>query len=165
MPRALPLFAFALTLSCAGPTDEELAEELWQSIDGFMSWNEPAGWEGIVPSSDGTHGPYVQIWIDDLTLNALDSGSEIPDGAKLVKCGYSDAEGNPVSDSLGHSLTAMWKIDGYDPDHGDWFWARFDGTTGEVATFAGQESACYSCHSADPDSDWVWYDDVEPGEE
>ena len=162
--RTVALFVLALT-ACGAPSDEELAASLWETIEGFESWNEPAGWEGIVPSFDGTHGDFVQIWIDDATLNALENDEEIPDGATLVKCGYADADGTPVSSSSGHRLTAMQKIDGYDGEHGDWFWARYDGSTGEVDGFAGQESACYGCHSADPDGDWVWFDDVEPGDE
>ena len=143
--------------------DEAIAAELWEAIDAFESWSEPAGWEGIVPSEDGTHGPYVQIWSDSATLAALTAGEPVADGSILVKCGFEDAEGATVGDE-GHALTAMQKIEGYDPDHGDWFWAKFDPNTGEALT-AGSASGCYGCHEAlDPDADGVIFDDLEaPG--
>jgi hypothetical protein len=172
MTRNTTLIAL-LALSCAEKegdndtgesADDALAAELWAAIDGFESWTEPAGWEGIVASEDGTHGPYVQIWTDADTLDALAAGEAPADGSILVKCGYQDAEGAAVG-SDGHALTAMQKIEGYDPDHGDWFWAKFDASTGEAET-AGSASFCYGCHEAfDPDGDGVIFDDLEaPGD-
>jgi hypothetical protein len=143
----------------SGFDDAAIAADLWEAIEGFSDWNEPAGWEGIQPSADGSHGPYVQIWGDDATLAAIDGGTEIPDGGLLVKCGYTDPDGTLVGGE-GHALTVMQKIDGYDPEHGDWFWARLKIGTGEVDGFAGREGACYGCHT-DADGDFVRYEDLE----
>jgi hypothetical protein len=38
----------------------------------------------------------------------------------------------------------MKKVEGFDPDHNDWFWASFD-TNGDVNK-AGSVSSCYNCH-------------------
>ena len=143
----------------SGFDDAAIAADLWEAIEGFSDWNEPAGWEGINASADGTHGPYVQIWGDDATLSAIENETEIPDGGTLVKCGYTDPDGTLV-DGSGHALTAMQKIDGYDPDNGDWFWVKFKLGTGEVDGFAGREGFCSGCHT-DADGDFVRYDDLE----
>ncbi len=50
-------------------------------------------------------------------------------------------------------LTMMYKAEpGYDPEHGDWFWARLDG---DSVTDSGRVGWCASCHAAAHNSDFV----------
>jgi hypothetical protein len=145
-----------------GGSDEELAEALWAAIDGFQDWPQPTEWDGVQASEDGTHGDFVQIFGDSGTLAAVSAGSEIPDGGILVKCGFDAVDGTIEDDC---TLTAMQKVSGYDADHGDWFWAKFDLATGDVQ-LSGQVSGCFGCHTdVDSDSDFVLYDDVAAGDE
>ena len=135
--------------------DAQIAAEIWNDIQGFEdNWTEPDLWQGIQPSIDGTHGAYVQIWADAAALEAINNGTEVPDGGTIVKCGFENESGSPVGES-GHALTAMRKIDGYDPDNQNWFWVRFDGQTGEVDRFAGAVPMCSGCHAADPNGDYI----------
>ena len=132
--------------------DLALAAELWEAISGYSLWTQHPDFMGIQESADGTHGDYVQVWYDTSAEAAFLAGTEIPDGSILVKQGYSDAEGSELL-----NLTVMWKIDGYDPDNADWFWARYVPDTGEV-TLAGAETACSGCHkSLDVDNDLVLF--------
>ena len=87
----------------------------------------PDLWQGIQPSIDGTHGAYVQIWADAAALEVINNGTEVPDGGTIVRVRFENESGSPVGES-GHALTAMQKIDGYDPDN-QLFWVRFDGQT------------------------------------
>ncbi len=64
----------------------------------------------------------------------------MPVGSILVKEGYSDSEGQSLN-----KITIMKKIDGYDPDHNNWFWANYN-EGGELAGKNGKESSCYNCH-------------------
>ncbi len=133
-------------------SDLALAAELWEAISGYNFWGQHPDFLGIQESADGTHGAFVQVWYDSSAEAAILEGSEIPDGSILVKQGYGDAEGTELL-----NLTVMWKIDGYDPDNADWFWARYLPDTGEV-TLAGAESACSGCHkSQDVDNDLVLF--------
>ncbi len=129
-----------------GATDAELAASLWTEIADHASWEQVSGWEGIQPSTDGTHGDYVQIWVnpDAAATLAAAAGGEMPDGAVIVKEGYADGAGASVN-----AVTAMKKIAGYAPDAGDWFWAAYD-TEGNVMT-AGQSSSCVDCHALGQD--------------
>lgn len=155
MPRiaalALPLLLSACSDkaddSAAGNDDEQLAADLWAAIDGYQSWNQTADWTGIQPSADGTHGPYVQIWINSTANDTVVSaaGGDMADGAILVKEGYSDETGATVS-----GLTVMQKIAGYNDAGGDWFWAKFTADSGAVET-AGIVSGCEGCHAAGQD--------------
>lgn len=129
--------------------DTELAEALWTAIDGYQDWSQTVDWEGVQPSEDGTHGAYVQIWLDDLANGTVEAaaGSDMPGGAILVKEGYDDAEGATLK-----AITVMQKIDGYDADNGDWFYGRYDADGGIL--IAGQDAidSCAGCHASGQDS-------------
>ena len=146
------VMALSLSVACgekAGDFSEtqsefdEMASELWAEIDGLDSWSQYEGWEGIVASSS-VHGDFVQIWLNDAALTAITAGEEIPDGAILLKETYNDAEGTELKD-----ITVMKKVDGYNPDGSDWYWAQYleDGT---VQT-AGSPDMCTGCHSSGED--------------
>ena len=144
---------------CTGPPvdtggedpDALLAEELFEAISSYRDWPQHPDFAGV-QVSDAGHGPTVQLWLNTLASEALVAGDGVPDGGILVKEGYGDEVVGDLS-----VVTVMWKRDGYDPDHADWFWARFDPETDE-ATHAGQESACYSCHeSLDEDGDYLLF--------
>ena len=137
--------------SAVSDEDAALAEALWSSMSGYSSWNQLKDWTGVVLSADGTHGDYVQIWANDAAYDAILKGDAMPDGAILVKEGYDDDGGTSLK-----GLTAMQKIDGYDADNGDWFWAQFDADSG-AASSAGALSGCYGCHSAY--SEYVAFDE------
>ena len=122
---------------------DEMASDLWTEIDGLDSWSQYEGWEGIVASSS-VHGDFVQIWLNDAAMTAITAGDEIPDGAILLKETYNDAEGTELKD-----ITVMKKVDGYNPDGSDWYWAQYleDGTI----QGAGSPDMCTGCHSSGED--------------
>lgn len=142
MTRWMPIVMLAVVACGSEPTDEERGEALWEAIQGWEDWNQVEPWDGIRNSSDCTHGPYVQITYNDLAADNI--GSTQPDGAIIVKRGHDAPDGSaPVG-----FVTVMQKIEGYDPDNGDWFWLRVsdDGTLSD--TELGSASFCYGCHSA-----------------
>jgi hypothetical protein len=124
----------------SGSDDAAIADDLWSSMSGYSSWSQLESWSGVVASTDGTHGAYVQIWANDLAYEALVAGTAVPDGGIVVKEGYSDETGADLT-----GVTAMQKITGYDADSGDWFWAKYD--TAGAASVTGAASGCYGCHS------------------
>lgn len=154
----LPMFValFALTACGGGETDTSdttetdtttfddaaLTADLWTAIDGYDTWGRPAGWAATPVLSANHMGAYV-IRYDDATLAAWSGTGEAPDGAISVKEEYSDEAGTTLT-----GITVMQKVAGYDPDHGDWFWAKYmpDGTVG----MSGKVDMCYGCHAAAP---------------
>ena len=119
------------------------ATDLWNEIQGVEEWRQYSGWEGIVASSS-VHGDYVQILMNDAVMDALGLGESIPDGGILLKETYYDAEGTSLKD-----FTVMKKIEGYNPDGSDWYWAQYleDGTIQEQ----GSPALCTGCHAAGED--------------
>lgn len=123
-----------LTLACGAAVD------ITARTDGYATWDQPEGWSGVVPSCDGTHGPFVQIWLNDIAAADLDAQATTwSDGATLVKEAYDAADGAATG------VTAMTKAAGVDADNGDWYWASLgtDGTVKDEGAIAG----CIGCHA------------------
>ena len=54
-------------------------------------------------------------------------------------------------------LTIMVKMpEGYDPEHGDWWYARYDPTGTEVINSGQLVIDCRDCHSAASDTDYLF---------
>lgn len=144
MKKTLFVAAALLTLSaCTKAVDtgdsadavsaDDIAAELWTAMDGYESWDNAAGWDGIQPSSD-VHGDFVQIWV-----NSVEAGGG-GEGAIIVKRGYDDAEGT----SPKGEVSVMYKTADHDGASG-WFWAKFDDAGTPSAH--GETDGCIGCHS------------------
>ncbi|MGB1014088.1 MAG: hypothetical protein ACPG4T_08150, partial [Nannocystaceae bacterium] len=105
----------------------------------------------------------VDIWVpndlvsDYYSIDPADYSSAdvtFPAGALIIKKHYSDAD-EP------EGWTVMFKADaGYNPDAGDWWWARIleDGTYGDAegTPIKGIWPSCIGCHTpAGANADWV----------
>lgn len=133
-------------------SDDDLAADLWDAIADRASWDQPSKWQGVQPSNDlSPHGPYAEIHGNSIA--AANFGATHDDGAVLTKDIFEDADG-----TMARNVFAMQKIDGYDPDNGDWFWVRYDLDGSAVA--AGAVGGCYGCHEDGTDHSFV---DLEPG--
>jgi hypothetical protein len=73
-------------------------------------------------------------------LTALKEKKPMPDGAIIVKENYGENKEKLMA------VTPMYKKKGYNPDAGDWFWAKY-GPKGKVMT-AGKVEGCINCHRA-----------------
>ena len=130
--------------------DTETAEAVWDEIGGYTTWPQATGYEGILPSTS-VHGQFVQIWLNDLALDAVTNGTALPDGAILVKEDYPDESGASVN-----AISVLKKIDGYSAEHNDIFWAQYT-TSGDIRV-AGEPEGCYACHEGtDTDGDGVTF--------
>lgn len=125
-------------------TDEERADALFSRIDGFESWAQPAAWTGIQYQADGSpHGPYVQIWMNDVAADGFDAGA-FADGAIFVKTLYETSE---ASSEIGPVLV-MEKDTGYGSS--DWFWAMYTDDQGTADPY-GDVDMCTGCHAGGSD--------------
>ncbi len=140
---ALGLFAFA-----AG----NMAESLWNALSQSryaVNWHyipgKPAGfYKGTEP-----HGAVLRTFVNNIAYDAIQSqAGRYPDGSIIVKENYA-----PDGKKLG-AITVMKKVKGYDPDHGDWFWAKYTPDGGVAA--AGKVQSCIACHSRASGQDYVF---------
>jgi hypothetical protein len=93
------------------------------------------------------HGAFTTTYVNDKAFSSLKKKGAMADGACIIMENY-------TADKKLESLTVMFKIDGYNPEAGDWFWAKYDAKNGYPLE-SGKVDACLGCHSQKKDSDYL----------
>lgn len=175
------LVALAFGVSACGPQPDDVAQEpvesqaeevfgqrvitepdttgasLWAFLqqsnyrDAWPMWpNKSELYTGQEP-----HGMLLTTYVNQLALGAVNTKAGVmPDGAVIVKENY-------TPDSTLAAITVMRKLEGYNPDHNDWFFAKFL-PTGELATgpegmaLEGRVPSCQACHGKQKDNDYIF---------
>lgn len=140
----------------AGESAVPVAAELWEQISGandYKSWPLLAGTTER-QISNAPHGDLATIYYSGQDANAPSSGDI------LVKELWVGEEVEP------QALTVMLKLEQFDPDNADWFYAKYllDGTldtTPSGVPLAGAMepapgAACRGCHRGAPEGDFQW---------
>jgi hypothetical protein len=94
-----------------------------------------------------SHGSFMTTYVNKMALESLKTNGEMAYGSLIVTENYSDQK------KL-QTLTVMYKIKGYNPDAGDWFWAKYDALNGYVLA-SGKEESCIGCHGSKRDNDYL----------
>lgn len=116
------------------------AQAVWaylQEVD-YRGWEL---WPGKGELYEGTepHGMRLTTYLNGAAHDALTTGSgPMPNGAIIVKENYRP-------DSTLAAVTVMYSAEGYDAEHNDYFWAKYQ-TDGSVDA-AGRVQSCISCHT------------------
>ena len=130
--------------------DEEISDRaLWKRITSEADYTAYEFWpghEGLQPGQ-APHGPFHKVYINSTLLSAIPVNSgEVPPGSIIVKENYSQTEELAA-------ITVMAKVEGYDPEHNDWFWAKYT-PAGETQA-SGKPNGCISCHAGMKKNDYI----------
>ena len=117
------------------------AGELWSFITETSPYNEWAFWpdyEGYQPGNS-PHGAILRVYVDEHgIMNIADKmKSSMDNGVIIVKENF-------MPDTTLAALTVMYKVKGFNPEVGDWFWAKYDPDGTVVAS--GTPAGCIGCH-------------------
>ena len=126
------------------------ATELWQYItttSPYTTWDYWADHKGL-QEGNAPHAPLHKVYVNVPGLKSIKAPAAI--GSIVVK-------ENIGSDKKLKALTVMYKIKGYNPKAGDWFWAKYD-PKGKVAK-SGKPKGCISCHGSMDDNDYIFVHD------
>jgi len=128
---------------------EITADLLWERLTIESDYGDYNFWPGHEGENPGQspHGPVHRIYANKTLLEALPIANRIaPNGSLIVKDNLNAARELDV-------ITVMAKIEGFDPEHGDWYWASFepDGTV----RAAGALPTCVACHAGVSANDYV----------
>lgn len=109
--------------------------DFWPGIEGHVAGNAPHG--AIIRTYLSGHGVHA---VQDPEKGAFDNGQFI-------------VKENFMPDTTLAAITVMYKVEGFNPDASDWFWAKYqpDGTVDA----AGLPKGCVTCHGAKADNDYV----------
>ncbi len=112
----------------------------------YEKWNRCPG-TGEFLASERPHGSFMTIYLNDAALKSIKKPEGMADGSIIVSENY-------TADKKLDSCTVMYKIKGYNPEAGDWFWAKYAANSGYVLE-SGKADACIACHNSRKDSDYM----------
>lgn len=144
---------FAVQLVSAGmhgempPAD---GERLWDYIteeNPYKDWEPFPGYEEMYEGKS-PHGDYLRLYANDIAVKAAKQGEPMPDRAILVKENYAEDRQTLMA------VTPMYRIQGYNPQAGDWFWVKY-GPDGKIAA-EGKVEGCIKCHTVKKDQDYIF---------
>ena len=114
----------------------------------YQSWWEL--WPGFGEKylTGGTHSIRLTTYVNQPAHEAIiGKKGVLPPDSIIVKENYTE-EGEF------HATTVMYKVEGYNPEHNDWFWLKVweDGTVDQE----GRPDGCQVCHSELKANDYIW---------
>jgi hypothetical protein len=123
---------------------------LWQYLkkaDYAQKWKIWPGTHAFYPGKS-PHGAFLTTYVNGPALKGIEAKKgTMPDGAVIAKQNF-DRDKKYVA------LTVMYKVKGYNPEGGDWFWAEYS-PAGKVGA-EGKISGCINCHSKARDNDFIF---------
>lgn len=148
-------------------SDSDRATKLFEEINEapYTDWAFQPGIPEQYYVGQEPHGMILRVFANDVAIADYEAGTgEHSEGAIIVKENHM-AEGVDISDMEAKApvegfegqlagLTFMVKVPGYNPDAGDWFWAKIqpDGTIDA----AGTPNGCIACHGQVADNDYIF---------
>ncbi len=119
------------------------------------TWNADrwSDFGGLLESSE-PHGNTVRIYVNEVALEAAaadDFDGTLPYGSIIVKENWTGTVEEPGDLD---ALTVMYKVEGFNPDAGDWFWLKSAGD-GSAIDAEGAVEGCISCHGQDGNADYL----------
>lgn len=119
-----------------------------QEADYRANWDL---WPGTDELYEGTepHGMLLTTYANATASTALAEGmvGDLPEGSIIVKENY-------MPDSTFAAATVMMKVDGYNVDHQDWLFAKYQ-PDGTVDAF-GRAQGCQTCHQQAEGDDYIY---------
>jgi hypothetical protein len=114
--------------------------------DPYKKWET---WPGKGKMFKGTepHGSLLTTYINDIASESIKKKKGMDNNSIIVKENYA-----PNKKLV--AVTAMYKVRGYNPEGGDWFWAKYDADFNILAE--GKVKACLSCHGTVKNNDFIF---------
>jgi plastocyanin len=156
----LILISASILLGCTdiGPIDKLVApkevgadgKELYDHItigNDYQNWSYWPGKGEFEPARE-PHGDFVTTYVSNTSISSIENkDGNMSAGSIIVKNNYDDNKELIA-------ITAMYKVDGYDPEHNDWFWVEYspDGTI----MAEGKIEECNSCHGMKKSNDYIF---------
>lgn len=162
MKLSITVIFILLLLSCSGTEeirfkpltiDNISGETLWERItteSDYQTYGYFENQKGILPGQS-PHGVLHEIFVNADLLESIPVSDEVPYGSIIVKENY-------TPDTELDKLTVMVKVEGYNPEHNDWFWAAYS-PAGRVLV-SGTPGGCISCHQGMKYNDYIIVEDI-----
>lgn len=118
-----------------------------QQVDYRANWELWPG-KGELYAGREPHGVMLTTYLNGPAYEALTgTAGTMPADAIIVKENY-------MADSTLATVTVMYKVAGFNPEHGDWFWAKLGPDGGAQVEGRGQN--CIACHGSQNANDYIF---------
>lgn len=133
-------------------------KKFWRylSANNYKNWAPAPGETGELTLGQSPHGSFAKMYLNRAAAAA--NSATLPNGSVIVLENFGPEK------SL-QSIDVMYKSAGYNPQAGDWFWAKYnpngtvvigpDGST----KLAGRNSSCIECHTRAGGGDYAFFND------
>lgn len=119
---------------------------LWLHItktDPYKNWQSWPDYQGVQPARS-PHKPLNKVFVNAVGLASLKAP---------VNYGTIEVKETLTQDMELRNITVQYKLQGFNPDGGDWYWAMYD-PDGTVK-MAGKLDGCIACHENAKANDYV----------
>lgn len=127
---------------------------LWaylQGVDYRTNWRL---WPGKGEKYPGTepHGMLLTTYVNDVGYDAITNAAGAMAANTIV------VKENYMPDGTLAAITTMYKVEGYNPEAGDWHWVKFlpDGRVDMDGMAQGKVEMCIGCHGGRADNDYLF---------
>lgn len=128
-------------------------QDLWSYLTKVKYQESFTLWPGKGKLYKGTepHGALLTTYVNRSALGAIQGKKgTMPAGSIVVKENY-------MPDKKLAAITVMYKVAGYNPGGGDWFWAKYTpGGKIEAEGKSGMADMCIGCHGKAKGNDFLF---------
>ena len=129
----------------------------WAKKVDYTRWKGVDGETPEFQKGESPHGALIKTYV---SLKAAQDLKDLPNGSVIVKENYSP-------DKKLMAITIMHRSKGYDPKHGNWYYAKYM-PNGKIARtppemknmpIAGKFMKCIECHGGADGNDFAFFND------
>ncbi|MGO9950930.1 MAG: cytochrome P460 family protein [Dissulfurispiraceae bacterium] len=131
----------------AGADASKLYDFITEAQPNYSHWNHLPGTSELSASKE-PHGAFESTYVNKIAMDSMKNTKGMADGSIIVMENYD-------SDKKLEGCTVMYKISGYNPQAGDWFWVNYAAPGGYVVA-SGKVESCISCHSDRKANDFLF---------
>jgi hypothetical protein len=123
---------------------------VWDHLkkEGYSTkWKKWPGTTVMYPGPE-PHGAFLTTYVNETAFKAITGKKgKFPDGAIIAQDNFSKNKKLKF-------ISVMYKVKGYNPQGGDWFWAQYK-PDGRIDS-QGKVDECIKCHAAQKGNDYVY---------
>lgn len=129
------------------------AGDVRQHIIGQEPYRNWEMWPGSEEMHEGKapHGALLTTYVNDIALKSIKKAKGMSNNSIIVK------ENHAPNKKL-VAISVMYKVKGYNPEGGDWYWAQYDAEFNVLSE--GKVKGCLDCHSTAKDNDYIFTGEV-----
>ncbi len=128
------------------PAGGDLRHHITSEDPPYKTWELWPG-KGKMYAGTEPHGVLLTTYVNDIALKSLGKKKGFRNNSIIVKENY-------TPEKKLAAVTVMYKVKGYNPAVGDWFWVKYDPNFEILAE--GKVKGCIACHGSAKSNDYVF---------